>query len=62
MLATFAIVAGIEGGQTMFNIVFFVVLISSLIQGPTMGRLARRLGLTQPQDDPVKPEAWEVSP
>jgi cell volume regulation protein A len=61
VLATFAIVAGIEGGQTMFNIVFFVVLISSLIQGPTMGLLAKRLGLTQPQDDPVKSEVLEVS-
>lgn len=45
VLATFGIVAGVENGQTMFNIVFFVVLISSLIQGPTMAFLAERLGL-----------------
>ena len=46
VLATFPIVAGIEGAQAIFNIVFFVVLISSMIQGPTLGWLARRLGLS----------------
>jgi cell volume regulation protein A len=46
VLATFPIVAGLEGAQTIFNIVFFVVLVSSMIQGPTLGWLARRLGLT----------------
>lgn len=45
VLATFGIVAGVENGQTMFNIVFFVVLASSLIQGPTIGLMAQRLGL-----------------
>ena len=46
VLATFPIVAGIDGAQTIFNIVFFVVLLSSSIQGPTLGWLARRLHLT----------------
>lgn len=45
VLATFPIVAGVEGAQTIFNIVFFVVLLSSLIQGPTLGWMARRLGI-----------------
>lgn len=45
VLATFPIVAGVAGAQTIFNIVFFVVLVSSLIQGTTMASLARRLGL-----------------
>ncbi|MFC4727260.1 potassium/proton antiporter [Coralloluteibacterium thermophilus] len=47
VLATFPIVAGIEGAQAIFNIVFFVVLVSSVIQGPTLGWLARRLGLDE---------------
>lgn len=43
--ATFPIVAGVPGAQAIFNIVFFVVLISSIVQGPTLGWLARRLSL-----------------
>jgi cell volume regulation protein A len=44
----------VENGQTMFNIVFFVVLASSLIQGPTIGLMAQRLGLGRA---PAAPEA-----
>ncbi|AVO44124.1 potassium/proton antiporter [Phreatobacter cathodiphilus] len=46
VLATFPIVAGIQGAQTIFNIVFFVVVVSSVIQGPTIGLAARLLGIT----------------
>ncbi|MDH5825038.1 potassium/proton antiporter [Luteimonas sp. RD2P54] len=49
VLATFPIVAGVPGAQSIFNIVFFVVLLSSVIQGPTLGWLARRLGLDTPR-------------
>lgn len=45
VLATFPIVAGVESAQAIFNMVFFVVLLSSVIQGPTMGWVARRLGV-----------------
>ncbi|MCL4721570.1 MAG: potassium/proton antiporter [Gammaproteobacteria bacterium] len=48
VLATFPIVAGIPGAQTIFNIVFFVVVVSNVVQGTTLGPLARRLGLTEP--------------
>ncbi|PBN41398.1 potassium/proton antiporter [Sphingobium sp. D43FB] len=47
VLATFPIVAGIPGAFAIFNIVFFVVLVSSLVQGPTLGWTARRLGLNR---------------
>ena len=43
VLATFPIVAGVEGAFGIFNIVFFVVLLSSVIQGPTINWAARRL-------------------
>jgi potassium/hydrogen antiporter len=43
VLATFPIVAGVPGAFTVFNIVFFVVLLSSLIQGPTINWVAERL-------------------
>jgi cell volume regulation protein A len=45
-LATFPVIAGIAGSDEIFNIVFFVVVTSTLIQGTTFEPLARRLGLT----------------
>src|SRR5690606_37893407 len=45
VLATFPIVAGVPGAFTIFNIIFFVVLVSSLVQGPTLGWVARQLRL-----------------
>ena len=43
VLATFPIVAGVEGAFAIFNMVFFVVLVSSIIQGPSMNWMAERL-------------------
>jgi potassium/hydrogen antiporter len=48
VLATFPIVAGVTGSQDLLNIVFVLVVIFTLIQGPTLPAVARRLGLTQP--------------
>jgi potassium/hydrogen antiporter len=45
VLATFALSAGVEASQTIFNAVFFVVLLSALAQGLTLEPFARRLGL-----------------
>ena len=44
VLATYPAAAGIEGGRDMFNIVFFAVGLSVLIQGTTIGKLADLLG------------------
>ncbi|NCP14073.1 MAG: potassium/proton antiporter [Sphingomonadales bacterium] len=43
VLATFPMVAGVPGAFAIFNIVFFVVLLSSLLQGPTIKWAARVL-------------------
>ena len=51
VLATFPMVAGVPSAFTIFNIVFFVVLLSSMIQGPTINWMAKRLGLTQNGED-----------
>ena len=46
VLALFPIIEGIEGSLTFFNIAFFAVLLSTLLQGSTFEPLARWLGAT----------------
>jgi potassium/hydrogen antiporter len=48
ILALFPLLAGMDQAQMYFNIVFFVVLVSLLIQGWTVAFSARRLGLEVP--------------
>ncbi len=48
ILATFPVVAGVADAETIFNVVFFVVLLSVLAQGTTIPSTARRLGLAMP--------------
>lgn len=50
VLATFPIVAGVDGAFVIFNIVFFVVVLSSLIQGPTIRWMARWLRMDEHDD------------
>lgn len=45
VLATFPLTAGHPQGAAVFNIVFFVVLASTAVQGSTVGVVARLLGL-----------------
>jgi cell volume regulation protein A len=45
VFATFAVLASVPQADRFFNIVFFVVLLSTLVQGVTFERLARALGL-----------------
>ena len=52
-LATFPLMAGIEGAALVFNIVFFSVLLSALTQGWSIPAFARKLGLAQPM--PTEP-------
>ncbi len=46
VLATFPVIEGVEHSLEFFNIVFFAVLLSTLLQGATFEPLAERLGLT----------------
>lgn len=53
-LATFPVIAGVEGSSQLFNIIFFVVVITTVVQGVTFESLAERLGLTT--TEPALPE------
>lgn len=46
VLATFPVIAGVDGSRELFNIVFFAVVLSTLVQGATFEAFARRLGVT----------------
>jgi potassium/hydrogen antiporter len=55
ILAIFPLTAGLEGGTLYFNIAFFVVLISLLVQGWTIAPAARLLGVEiPPTAEPVQ--------
>ncbi|HEY7835889.1 MAG TPA: potassium/proton antiporter [Solirubrobacteraceae bacterium] len=46
VLATYPVIAGVQGSHEFFNIVFFAVVLSTIVQGATFEGLARRLGVT----------------
>jgi potassium/hydrogen antiporter len=48
ILATFPVIDGVPRSLEFFNIVFFAVLVSTVVQGSTVETLAVRLGLTEP--------------
>jgi potassium/hydrogen antiporter len=51
VLATFPVIEGVSNADELFNIVFFVVITSTLVQGATFEPLARLLGVTS--DEPA---------
>jgi len=59
-LATFPLVYGVEGAPLLFDVVFFVVLVSASIQGWTLPMAARRLGVEAPPE-PKPPVTLEIS-
>ena len=46
VFATFPVTEHIDGGHTIFNVAFFVVLVSTIAQGLTIEPVARVLGVT----------------
>lgn len=52
LFATYPVIAGVEGASQIFNIVFFITLLSLLFQGTTLSPLASRLGLSIPMEQP----------
>ncbi len=48
ILATFPLLAGVPQADTIFNLVFFIVITSVLLQGTTLPSVARWLGVDAP--------------
>ena len=53
IFATYPIVAGVENGRLIFNVVFMVTLISLLVQGTTVSGMANLLGLAFEEKEPL---------
>jgi potassium/hydrogen antiporter len=60
VLATFPLLAGVPHAAMIFNVIFFVVLVSVLLQGMSINWVARRLGVNAEQPRP--PEAQVFVP
>lgn len=48
LFATYPVVAGLEDHHTIFNIVFFITILSLLVQGTTITSMAQYLKLSEP--------------
>lgn len=48
IFATYPVVANIDGADQIFNIVFFITLLSLILQGGTISAFARKLDLALP--------------
>ena len=54
ILATFPLVMGVPDAGPLFDVVFFIVVLSVLLQGPTIPWVARLLGVDEPQPQKMR--------
>jgi cell volume regulation protein A len=54
VLGTIVLSSGVESRETIFNAVFFVVVVSTLVQGTTLERVAHRLGVVDARPPAVE--------
>ncbi len=59
VLGTYPLAAGLEHGQLFFNVVFFVVFTSALVQGASLSKVAAKLGLVEDKK-PTAPHSLEL--
>ncbi|WP_276496303.1 potassium/proton antiporter [Pontibacter litorisediminis] len=59
LFATYPMLAGIEESGMIFNVVFFIVLISVMLQGTTLKVVADWLGLSEVDDAPKRLQLGE---
>ncbi len=60
IFATYPLTAGIEKASMIFNIVFFVTLVSLLVQGTTVPTVAKWLGLADTPEEKPKLSEFEI--
>lgn len=60
ILATYPLIFGLGSGPLLFNVVFFVVLLSAIVQGGSLPWVARVLKLEEPPE-PEPPLSLEIS-
>ena len=61
VLATFVLSSEVGSRETIFDVVFFVVVVSTIVQGTTLEWVATRLGLVAPAP-PAREAPLEVGP
>ena len=59
VLATYPVLAGVPGGERIFDVVFFVVVVSAVIPGSTVSMFARKLDL-EAADPPTAQTVLEI--
>ena len=60
LFATYPVVAGLEDHYTIFNIVFFITILSLLVQGTTITSIAQWLNLDEPLANDVSDFGVEI--
>jgi cell volume regulation protein A len=60
ILATFPVLSQAPGALSLFNVVFFIVVVNALVPGATVGAVTRRLGLVS-EAPPPPPAALELT-
>ncbi|MEO6571908.1 MAG: cation:proton antiporter [Ilumatobacteraceae bacterium] len=60
VLATIPFTAGHPDGALVFDVAFVVVVVSVAVQAPSLGLVARRLGVVDDRPDTVRPEIVPV--